>query len=327
MKKNTSLEQIISDVNLYAESRASLPMEDVVEMMRRNILIEPSKQGDIFRITFTGSDPKQVARVTNALAARFIEENIKYREERASETSAYTKDELEMAKEMLDRKEAVMRDYKLQHYNEMPDQRPTNMGRLISLQEQYQNRQESIQDLERSRILLQDQISVRREILEENAKLRETLDPEEPLKITPESDETLLAQLQFQLEMLQAKYTDKHPSIRQVKRQIKVIEKRLADKSHDGGGDGPGYEPEAGKSRFRVYGRSTVCGGQRDARRTINRPSDTPGTGRPDAGTLGYTWRPSNNRHRSIVPSGSLHGNDSGVQPGRTVPYAGYPAA
>ncbi|MFC1830682.1 Wzz/FepE/Etk N-terminal domain-containing protein [Thermodesulfobacteriota bacterium] len=228
----TSLEQIINDVGLYNKARANMPMEDVIEMMRMNISIELSKQGDTFRIAFFGGDPKQVARVTNALAARFIEENLKYREERASETSAYTADELEMAKETLDRKEAVMRDYKLQYYNEMAGQRPTNMERLNGLQEQYQSRQNSIQDLERTRILLQDQINVRKEILEENAKLRRSLGPDEPENASLESDEDRLERLQYVLLRLRENYTDNHPSVRQVKRQIETIEQNLADQPH-----------------------------------------------------------------------------------------------
>jgi len=161
----TNLENVITTLDLYPEMRQKLPMEDVVDLMRKDIEIEPSKQGDISRSGFPVSQPDKVVKVTNALAAKFIEENLKYREERATETSAYASDELEMAKTVMDRKEAVMRDYKLKHYNELPEQRQTNVERLIGLQEQYQAKQESIQDLEKTMILIQDQISNRRKMI------------------------------------------------------------------------------------------------------------------------------------------------------------------
>lgn len=113
----TNLEKLIVDLALYPELLARLPMEDVVEIMRKDINIVPSPQGDIFKIAFTHHSRDKVVKVTNALAAKFIEENLKYREERATETSSYTSNELESAKAAMDRKENAMRDYKLQHFN------------------------------------------------------------------------------------------------------------------------------------------------------------------------------------------------------------------
>jgi len=153
-----SLEKLIKEEDLYRKSREELPMEDVVGMMRDNIIIDQSITGDSFVIEYEGSDPAQVVRVANALAAIFIAENLQYREERTSETATYTQNELEVAKEMLDRKEEVMRDYKLKYYNQMPDQRAINTSRLIALQVQYQARLDSIQD----------QINVRKQLVEEN---------------------------------------------------------------------------------------------------------------------------------------------------------------
>lgn len=223
----TSLEQIITDTKLYEEARKNLPMEDVVEMMRKNIAIDPSKTGDTFLISFTGSAAGQVARVTNALAARFIEENLKYREERATENSAYTQEELEMVKEILDRKEATMRDYKLQYYNEMPEQRANNMSRLNSLQEQYQNRQNSIQDLERTRALVQDQINIRKEMMSGNEQVLRALASSQQQEPAPESSRERLRRLTEQLEVLLSTYTEQHPQVKRMRQQIATLEQAV----------------------------------------------------------------------------------------------------
>jgi polysaccharide chain length determinant protein (PEP-CTERM system associated) len=225
----TNLEKIIVETNLYQEERGSLPMEDVVELMRKNISIDPSKTGDTFFISFTGSNAGQVARVTNALASGFIEENLKYREQRASETSAYTQEELDMAKEMLDRKEAVMRDYKLKYYNEMPDQRADNMSRLSALQDQYQNRQNSIQDLERTRVMMQDQINIRKEMLTGNEQLLRALATNRQQEPQPESSREKLQRLKDQLETMLASYTEQHPQVKQLRKQIATLEQGMAN--------------------------------------------------------------------------------------------------
>lgn len=242
----TSLEKTIVDLDIYRKARQSGSMEDVVVQMRKNIEVTPSRQGDTFSISFTGSQQEEVARVANTLAARFIEENLKYRQNRASETFTYTSSELEMAKEMLDQKEAVMRDYKLQHYNEMPEQRANNMTRLSSLQEQYQDRQNSIQDLERTRVLVQDQITVRKQMIEENRRLRLALSEQAQGRgrQAVESDEDKLIRMNEELEQLLLRYTERHPEVQLLRKRIADLEKRVQPGEEQAGG-GPG-DSEAG---------------------------------------------------------------------------------
>lgn len=226
----TNLEKLIVDLQLYPEERKTKPMEDVVDAMRREIHIEPSKQGDIFRITFSYGVPDKVVKVTNALASKFIEENLKYREEKATETSSYTSDELLMAKETMDRKENAMRDFKLTHYNEMPEQRDANVGRMIALQKQYQDNQTSIQDLERTCILIQDQISNRKKVLEATQEIKVETDDtgRASEQAQPLSNEARLAKGRLVLEQLLTRYTEKHPEVKRTREIIAKLEIEVA---------------------------------------------------------------------------------------------------
>ena len=152
---------------------------------------------------------------------------MRYREDKASETSAYTQDELNMAKVILDKKEVVMRDYKLKYYNEMPEQRAVNMARLTSLQTQYQSKQESIQDLERTRLLIRDQIEVRRQLLSNIQQgSAQTLPGGKPGQI--ENNSTKLVKLQSELQDLRGRYTNLHPRIKRLKKQIAALKRTLA---------------------------------------------------------------------------------------------------
>ncbi len=226
----TNLEKLIVDLKLYPEARVKMPMEEVVESMRKAIKIEPSSQGDIFKITFNHQSPDKVVKVTNAIAAKFIEENLKYREERAAETSSYTGNELETAKETMDRKENSMRDYKFKHYNEMPEQRESNVARLIALQKQYQDRQVSIQELERTCVLIQDQITNRKKVLEAALAAKEETDgsARSSAQEVPQSNEVRLAKAKLALEQLLSRYTTKHPEVKRVKAIIASLESQVA---------------------------------------------------------------------------------------------------
>ncbi len=225
----TSLEGIIAQFNLYPEAREKLPIEDVVVAMRDKDIQIRSQQskGNIFSVTFNGNNPRTTMQVTNVLASKFIEENLRVREERATETTAYIKDELRMAKEALDRKEAIMRDYKLQYYNEMPEQRMVNMQRLNALQEQYQSIQANIHNLEQTRMLVAEQYAVRRDML--------SLSGSGAGKEVEQADD--LASARQLLERLRTRYTEEHPDIKQLKKRIALLE---MEKSATAGADAAG---------------------------------------------------------------------------------------
>ncbi len=229
MSRN-NLEGIISQFNLYQEERRRMPIEDVIEFMRKKIQIKPSTRGDTFTVTYEGRDPEKVQKTTNALASKFIEENLKYREERATETSKYTEDELNMAKMVLDKKEQAMRDYKLKYYNEMPEQRESNLARLTALHEQYQNIQDSIQDLERTRVLVQEQIALRQRLATAIIPGTGATAVPGPAEASsrPMTRAERLQTLQRYLESLLAKYTERHPEVRRTRQMIAKLEQEQA---------------------------------------------------------------------------------------------------
>src|SRR6185503_8082609 len=72
----TRLERLIRELDLYPSERKTKIMEDVVALMLRNIQITPSR-GDVFRITYSGSNPTATMKATERLAAYFIEESLK----------------------------------------------------------------------------------------------------------------------------------------------------------------------------------------------------------------------------------------------------------
>ncbi|MFP4668109.1 MAG: hypothetical protein ACLFMN_04865 [Desulfobacterales bacterium] len=215
-----SLEKIIKEHGLYPEMRQEVPIEDVIEKMReKDVSVGLEKdRGSVFTVSFKGPDPRRVVRVTNALAARFIEENLQLREERATETASYIQDELEMAKEKLNRQEAQMRDYKQKYYNEMPEQRSANMNRLNALQEQYQAVQTNINELENTRFLVAEQLEVRRELREKSA---EAGDSETE---NTDRDNSSLAAARSRLQQLLTRYKETHPEVKRLKKRIGQLE-------------------------------------------------------------------------------------------------------
>ncbi len=220
----TNLEGMIKDFNLYSGMRAEAPIEDVIARMReRDITVEREGGGNVFSVSYQGRDPETVQKVTNALAAKFIEENLRVRQERANETAAYIQDELRMSRETLHEKEKEMRDYKLKHYNEMPDQRESNMTRLNALQEQLQAVQSNIQNLEQTRLLVSEQLETLKNI-ESQARAAGGGEAE----VAPEGAAAELAEARSRLQEMRSRYTDAHPGVKRMEKRVRQLESEVA---------------------------------------------------------------------------------------------------
>jgi hypothetical protein len=77
----SSLTHVIQTFGLYADERAKMPLEEVVELMKKKVhvgnLTSPHADGTMekFVVQFIYDDPVVAQRVTQGLVARFIEEN------------------------------------------------------------------------------------------------------------------------------------------------------------------------------------------------------------------------------------------------------------
>ncbi|MEW6428256.1 MAG: GNVR domain-containing protein [Thermodesulfobacteriota bacterium] len=240
----TNLEEVIKQFGLYREQLQKMPMEDVIDLMRTKFISLNMDRGDTFKVSFQGGTPRQVMLVTNALASKFVEENLRYREERATETSAYVENELALAKKAIEEKESAMRDYKLQHYNEMPDQRQTNISRLNALQTTYQGVQTSIQEQERTKIMVQEQISLRKNLLRQAAP--ELLPAaggdraSEAYALQRQAVRDLEA-MRSELAGLLSRYTPEHP-------EVKRLQKRIEQQEDKVGGFAPAEDETSGQA-------------------------------------------------------------------------------
>src|SRR5271165_5140125 len=119
----TRLMGIIDDLHLFTKERQKLAPEQIVEKMRRRIDITPlttpdRKDFSAFKITFSADDPQVAQDVTGRLTALFIEENLRTRQDQATNTASFLSSQLETVKQKLDEQETRLRDYKMQHLGE-----------------------------------------------------------------------------------------------------------------------------------------------------------------------------------------------------------------
>ena len=106
----TTLTTIINTFGLYPRERSRMPIEDVIEMMKKQIEIVPvaSQAGSqrsipAFDVQFSYENRLLAQRVVQDVVSRFIDENIRNRSNATFQTTQFMRDELDSAKKELER--------------------------------------------------------------------------------------------------------------------------------------------------------------------------------------------------------------------------------
>jgi polysaccharide chain length determinant protein (PEP-CTERM system associated) len=135
------LTTIINTFNLYQRERSNMPIEDVIELMKKNIQIlpvaSPTSTADripAFAVTFSYENRLTAQRVVQDLVSRFIDENIRNRSNATFQTTTFIKDQMDDAKKQLDDAENKLASFRMANNGRLPDQVDANMRSLSALQ-------------------------------------------------------------------------------------------------------------------------------------------------------------------------------------------------
>ncbi len=216
----TRLQEVIDEYNLYAD-RHNLTAEEKVEEMRRDISFEV-KQGSgmelsTFSLSYQGKQPVTVAAVANELADSFIHWNIKSRDEQVSGTRDFLSSELMTAKRNLERQENALRQFKMSHLGETPDQTANNLVAMTGLRSALQANVEAMNRLDEEKLLL-------------THSPEPTISNTTPHALPTEREmlETQKQQLEATIEQLRTHYSDRYPDVIRATHRLEEIKSQLA---------------------------------------------------------------------------------------------------
>ena len=224
----TRLLQIIDELNLYGAEKKYLGPDELVLLMRKNILIEPlvqypEKRGaNAFKISFAGDNPVTTQQVVDRLSSLFISENLRTREQQATGTTNFLEDQLAAAQADLQEQEERLRDFKMQHLGELPEEQAGNLQILAGLQMQLQNTMAAVSRAREQQVYLESLLAQYR-----NLAPKAGADPNQLGGDRVAAVEKQLTDLRTQRAALVAHYTTEHPDVVNIDRQITQTEALL----------------------------------------------------------------------------------------------------
>jgi polysaccharide chain length determinant protein (PEP-CTERM system associated) len=230
------LRKIIEDFQLYPKQRKrGVPLDAMVERMLGDIDIQPLDESqsrrdfNAFRISYLGDTPQRTQAVASTLTSLFTNEYLRSRGEQATNTTRFLHEQVEAKKKKLEEQEQLLRDFKMQHMGELPEQQAGNLGILSGLQSQLQSTMAGLSRAEEQRVYLESLLNAYRQ----SAAASEggAVNPLQsglgmPRPPTPfEAAQNDLAKLHAtRSSLLSRGYTLEHPDLKKLDRDIAQVQ-------------------------------------------------------------------------------------------------------
>jgi polysaccharide chain length determinant protein (PEP-CTERM system associated) len=229
IQSRTRMERIIQDLNLYEDERQTMIMEDIVELMRRNIGIEMprDRRGNIayFTVSFTSDEARTAMQVTERIAAQFISESLQDRTVQADQTNQFLETQLEDARRKLLDHEKSLEEYRQKYIGQLPSQVQSNLTVMQTTQAQLQQTAESI-NRDRDRQLALDKLMAD---LMAVSNVKQQLEAPAPPAAAPTPMAAQLERARVGLRALELRLKPEHPDVIRASRAVRELEEKAAE--------------------------------------------------------------------------------------------------
>lgn len=220
---------IVEKYNLYPRKRLSETSEQIVERMRKDIRLDaisadvidprtgrPTPATIAFTLAFESESGVVAQQVASELATLYMNENLKSRSERASETYGFLTDEAEKLNQQIAELEKKISTFKEKNTDRLPELSSLNMQLIDRTERELIDIQSQMQNLDERRFYLEGQLA--------------QLNPASPMFGTAgerilDADSRLKV-LKTELAAARARYSADHPDVVRMAREIEGLEKQ-----------------------------------------------------------------------------------------------------
>ncbi|WP_223512793.1 GumC family protein [Pseudomonas sp. GL-B-19] len=216
------LQEIIDKYNLFSSQSQQSSVTEKIDEMRNAIAVSlvsaaVKGRGEVtiaFRVSFEHRQPEIANKVANELATLFLDENIRQRTERASETTEFLTQEADKLRVELETLENRLADFKQAHSNALPEHQKLRMDMLSRAETE-------LKEVDRDYKAAREELRFNE--LEVSAASAGVASKPGAYGAAAEKPQDL-GSLKAEYTRLLSIYTQAHPDVRAVKRKIAALE-------------------------------------------------------------------------------------------------------
>lgn len=205
------LRELIEELDLYADEREFMPLDDVVGLMRADIQLQ-TVRGDPLRglvpegaiafvVSYRSASPMQSQRVVRELTNMFLNENTLQRQQSARETTRFLDQEAARLAREVAEMEARLAAFKEANMNSLPEMQDLNLTLMQRTEEELRRNDQDLRAVDERVNSLQAQLAA----------------------TNPSPHLERLRALEAEYATLAALYTERHPDRLRVQRELETL--------------------------------------------------------------------------------------------------------
>lgn len=227
-----NLEKVARMSDLDVQAKTPEEMELLLNRLGKKIVLSNAGRENLFSISYTYEKPEVAKQVVQSLLTVFVESSLGDTRKDTSAAQQFIDEQIKEYEEKLSSAEDRLKDFKRQNMNVMPSE-----GRGY-----YERLQSETAILERAKLELWESENRRDELHRQLDGEEPTfgLMTTEPIKTTVSATDTRIQALQTKLDELLLRYTDEHPDVTSLRKQISELQEQDKKKRESQAATSPG---------------------------------------------------------------------------------------
>lgn len=243
------LTSIITTYDLYQRDRQRIPLDDIIENMRKDIKIggvlnmgNTKEHVPAFQIQFAYTDRTKAQKVVNDLVSKFIDTNQRERSGSSLSTTQLLRDQWDIAKKELDALESKLAQFRARNQGRLPDEMQQNIQQLNAIQARMTAVNSSISRVNQDRMMMETQLRIYKDQV---TTLSKDVAAAAAVESNPVKNERLAEaerEVHFyeqQLAQLRDHYRDTHPDVQRMVGMLATAKKKKESLAKEDDGKKP----------------------------------------------------------------------------------------
>ena len=221
-----NVEKLIRMADMDLGTKTKADQDGMVDGLVKALKIESLGRDNLYTLSYRDPKPEKAKRVVQSLASIFIESNLGAKRQDSVSAKKFIDEQIKVYEKKLEEAEDRLKDFKIRNLTSSENLEKDYFTRLSELTAQLNRSRLELREAENSRDALKREIAGEEPImLPEDTPAVATAAANMPI---PEIDGRLDA-LKKNLDTLSQRYTDQHPDVIAVKRQVKELEEQKAE--------------------------------------------------------------------------------------------------
>lgn len=237
----TRLQRTVEQFGLYKKDVGRVPMEQLVERLRKSITVTPlkptpgtqSRELPGFTVSVVAENAQMAQQICTEITAIFMQQNLQIRQKQAENTTQFLSKQLEEAKAKLDERDATLAEFKRRYAGSLPEEQQSNMNLLTGMTPQLEAVTQALNRAEQEKAFTESVLNQQITTWKSSRQ-----------GVNPETHKDQLAVLESQLASLQARYTEDHPDVIKAKNDVLQMRKKIQEETVPGQSDPGGQNTE-----------------------------------------------------------------------------------